>query len=279
MNILGIPNYQGLDVGGEAPAAAERMEARAREPASQEMFERLVLPLLEARTRRVLEVGAGTGALSRRISQALAAAEICASDKSEGMLLAARRYAGDDFANVTLARWDVLREADFPFDSRPFDLVISSVMVPYLDDAQTADLVQRLSARLSPGGVLAFVEQDLQTDALCVPSYELFRRVLAKDERALKRTVALGLRPLLRDAGLEPLARRSFLWTDEAGGPYTRELLSRMADDAGRAGRLSPHERQEWSDALEGLRASGDFYYGLVYHLVAGRKRTDAARR
>ncbi len=272
MNIHGIPDYQNLDLTDEALAAAERMEARAREPASEAMFDALVSPLLEAGPRRLLEVGAGSGALSRRISRALPGAEICASDKSEGMLLAARRYGGDDYSNVTLARWDVLRESEFPFGDSPFDLVISSVMMPYLDDDECADLVQRLSARLAVGGVLAFVEQDLQSDALAMPSYDLVTRVLAKDGRALKRTIALGLRPLLRQAGLELLPRRSFLWTDDVGGPYTRALLAHMADDAVRAGRLTAEQRLEWTASLEQLRTSGEFYYGLVYHFVAGRK-------
>lgn len=269
--VIGIPNYRSLDRTGEAQAAAERMEARAQEPASEAMFQELVAPLLGCGTTRILEVGCGTGALARRIAKAAPSSTIFATDKSEGMLQAARSLAHDVGA-IRFASWDVTDEAAWPFDAAPFDLIVSSVMVPYLDDAQTEALVHRLSHRLARGGVLAFVEQDLLTDSLNFPSFELFRRIEAKDERALKPTLALGLRPSLRSAGLTLFPRKSFLWTDDVYGPYAREMLLRTADDARRLGRITHADHATWIATLDALATAGDFYYGLVYHRVAGAR-------
>lgn len=269
--VIGIPNYQNLDRTGEAQAAAERMEARAREPASEAMFQELVVPLLGSGTTRILEVGCGTGALARRIAKAAPSSTILATDKSEGMLDVARELAHEVGA-IRFESWDVTDEAAWPFDATPFDLILSSVMVPYLDNAQTEALLLRLSRRLSRGGVLAFVEQDLLTDSLNFPSFELFRRVEAKDERALKRTLALGLRPSLRNAGLTLLPRKSFLWTDDAYGPYAREMLLRTADDARKLGRITDAEHATWAATLDALATTGDFYYGLVYHRIAATR-------
>lgn len=280
MKIEGIPHYCDLDLSGEARAAAERLEDRARAPASEAMFDELVVPLLDPTPANVLEVGCGTAALSRRLVWLLPGATIHATDKSEGMLAAAREYAEADFVEgpasgggrLVLGRWDVLDAASFPFDGGVrFGLILSSVMVPYLDDDDTVALVRDLASRLAPGGVLAFVEQDLQTDAVNFPRFDLTRRVLDKDGRDLKTTLTLGLRPLLREAGLEPLPRRSFLWTDGRYEPYTRELLGRLADAALEAGRITAAERDEWGSGLDTLSDAGDFYYGLVYHRVAGQ--------
>lgn len=252
MRIEGIPHYRDLDVSGEAHAAAGRMEDRARAPASRAMFDDLVVPLLGPPPRAVLEVGCGTAALSRRIVRLLPGATVYA-DKSAGMLAAAREYAEADAeaersaggGKLVLGRWDVLDAGSFPFDAGArFGLILSSVMVPYLDDEQTGALVRDLASRLAPGGVLAFVEQDLQTDAVNFPRFDLLRRVHAKDDRNLKKTLALGLRPLLRDAGLELLPRRSFLWTDDPSEPYTCELLGRLADAALEAERITAAERE-----------------------------------
>lgn len=268
-----LPDYQNLDQSGESGQAAARMEARAREAASQELFAQLVVPLLLPAPRMVLEVGCGTAALARRLARFAPQAMVYASDKSSGMLAAAREIAETTpLVNLHLVRWDVLDEASFPFPVPQFDLILSSVLVPYLDDPQTAALVRRLAGRLAPGGVLAFIEQDHISDSLNYPRFELFRKVLNKDGRSLKPTLALGLRPLLRAAGLSLLPRRSFLWTDETYGPYTRDLLERFADSAFDQGRLTQSERDEWKRTLNELAAGGDFYYGIVYHLVAGRK-------
>ena len=268
-----IPNYKDLDLSGEALQAATRMEARAQEPASAEMFQQLVAPLLSSGVKTVFEFGCGTASLSRRVAVALPKATVYASDKSLGMLKAARSLIeAAGLENIRLAAWDALDEASFPFAEQSFDLILSSVVIPYFDDAQTSDLIRRLAARLAPGGVLAFVEQDLTTDTLNFPKFDIYRGVLTKDLRNLKPSLALGLRPLLREAGLQPLPRRSFLWTDDAYGAYTRDLLERLADSACEKGHVTPEERDEWKTTLDRLAASGDFYYGMVYHLVAGRR-------
>ena len=268
-----IPDYKNLDLSGEALKAAIRMEARAREAASQKMFEELVAPLLTGQTRTVLEFGCGTAALSRRIARAVPWARVVASDKSAGMLQVAQHLVDAEHSdNLRLQLWDVLDETSFPSPADQFDLIVSSVVIPYLDDAQTIGLIDRLSARLAPGGILAFVEQDLATDTVNFPKSEMLRDVLTRDLRNFKRTLALGLRPFLRQAGLQGLPRRSFLWTDDAYGAYTRELLETFADAACQRGQIKPEERDEWKTTLDSLAESGDFYYGIVYHLVAGRR-------
>ena len=271
--IAPIPNYKNLDLSGEVYQAATRLEARVQTEASREMFEQLIVPLLASQPKTVLEFGCGTAILSRRIAQAAKQARVYASDKSAGMLKAAGAMVeAEAIPNLDLVLWDALDEGTFPFPTERFDLIISSVVVPYFEDSQTIALIERLAARLAPAGVLAFVEQDLHTDTLNFPKEDLSRKILGKDARDLKRTLALGLRPILRAAGLEVLPRRSYLWTDEAYGAYTRDLLERFAQAACDQGRIEPEERDEWKATLEDLAGSGDFYYGIVYHLVAGRR-------
>jgi ubiquinone/menaquinone biosynthesis C-methylase UbiE len=268
-----LPDYKNLDLSGEAQMAAARMEARAKETASQAMFDQLVLPLLSPDIKSILEFGCGTAALARRLARAIPQAKVYAGDKSEGMLTVARAaVAAEAVDNVRLECWDVMDEQSWPFPESEFDLIISSVVIPYFSDAQTIALINRLSARLAPNGVLAFLEQDLTTDTVNFPRFVVARGVLAKDARHLKRTLALGLRPVLRKAGLHVLPRQSFLWTDEEYGAYTRDLLERLSDAAADEGRILDKEKDEWKKTLIDLAASGDFYYGIVYHLVAGKR-------
>ncbi len=89
---------------------------------------------------------------------------------------------------------------------------------------------------------------------------------------AKKQWNASNLRPLVREAGLDPLPRASFLWIDTAMGRYTRNVLQRTADDMVALGEFTAEEGTRWMKTLDDLAASGDFYYGLVYHRIAGRR-------
>lgn len=270
----GAYQYHRLDLAGEAQAAARRMEARAREPASVDLFHQMVEPLLTPRCR-VLELGCGTGALARRVLAAEPTARVWGIDKSEGMIAAARERIPDSATaeRASFQSWDMSEREGFPFaDETPFDLVLSSVVVPYLAPIEVEHLVLDVREWLKPGGTLAFVEQDLQTDALSFPDTELRARVFAKDERALPPHVALGLFEILDAAGFDVLPRESFLWTEEHYGEYLRDLLARIADDALERGRIDRRERERWATELESLAGEGRFYYGLVYHRVAGRR-------
>ena len=268
-----LPDYKNLDASGEARQAALRMEARASAPASAHMFEQLVAPLLRENVHRVLEIGCGTAALSRRIGQRQPHASVYAADKSVGMLqMAQALIEKEQIGNVQLATWDVLNAPRPALAHAPFDLIISSVVIPYFTDEQIEALVLQWAQWLAPGGVLAFVEQDLNTDSVHFPDGQLPRDILAKHQRDIRPGWCLGLRPLLRRAGLTLLPRRSFLWTDQAYGLYTQEVLGRMADAARDRGAITDAQWTEWKDGLTALANAGDFYYGLVYHLIAGRR-------
>ncbi len=271
-----LPDYKNLDCSGETTLAAARMEARAREPASGAMFHELVAPLLTVSVQRVLEVGCGTAALSRRVARALPGATIVATDKSSGMLDAAKRLViSDAITNIECMVWDALAPPQsHDMLTARFDLILSSVVVPYFDETETAAFVRRAAGMLTATGVLVFIEQDHETDALHFPNHALFKKIVRKPERVLPATSALGLRATLRQAGLAPLPRRSFLWTDDTYGDYTRDLLGRFAHSASDREYITPAERDEWQHTLESLAKRGDFYYGIVYHLIAASNKT-----
>jgi SAM-dependent methyltransferase len=268
--VSGTYDYARLDASGEGERAAARMEARAVEPASQELFEALVAPHLEPSPRAVLELGAGPGALARRIVAAGPTMRVIATDKSETMLGVAARLAAlaPGRERLGFVRWDVEDPVPAGLEG-PFDLVVSSVMVPYLDDATLAALLTKLRAVLAPGGRLLFVEQDLQTVSLHHERYSEVRELFVRTGERSLAFVPLRLRRLMREAGYRPLPVRSHLWQSTVFGPYLRDLVSRAADEAVAAGRLDEGRVMALVADLERESATGDFLYGLVYHAMA----------
>ncbi|MGH9424304.1 MAG: methyltransferase domain-containing protein [Thermoanaerobaculia bacterium] len=93
---------------------------------------------------RVIDLGCGTGELTRELHEQLAADETLGIDSSESMLRKAKpaatlRFEIGNIENVT---------AD-----RPFDLVFSNAALHWVPDHET--LFARLAALLAPGGQLA----------------------------------------------------------------------------------------------------------------------------
>lgn len=354
----GLPNYRDLDKEGEARKAAERMEARSAIAASEGLFEGLILPLLDRADaelvtqetgRRVLEVGCGTAALSRRLARHANDLHLVATDKSPGMIEFARErieaeglsarvralvldalllpkklggpvdrilwsapYAnavsqtgeegnvthvpGFDTSMVETSLMDISEvrsilgasspntvleedtldeddDIDTDDEDMGFNLIFSSVMMPYLDEDEQRQVVDRLATRLGVGGVLCFLEQELLSDFISLGDIGLERRALGKDVRRVAGRPAHALRGMMREVGLELLDEERALWSCNSYNPYVQNVLETSTEAAVSAGRMTSAERTQALEAARDLDAAGDFSYGITYRQIAGVRR------
>ncbi len=108
----------------------------------------LLALLPEANGRRVLDLGCGAGQLARYLATA-GAAEVVGVDVSERMLALARA----EWAHPRVTyRQGAVEKVEFP--PARFDLVVSSLVLHYVDDYP--GLVLRIAGWLAPGGVLVY---------------------------------------------------------------------------------------------------------------------------
>jgi SAM-dependent methyltransferase len=95
---------------------------------------------------RVLDVGCGTGALTRALAERVGGANVAAVDPSEPFVEACRSRVPD--ADVRVARAEAL-----PFEDQAFDAVLSQLVVNFLPDApQGMAEMRRVTRR---GGTVA----------------------------------------------------------------------------------------------------------------------------
>lgn len=98
--------------------------------------------------QRILEIGCGTGLLTRDIQARWPAAELVVTDLSPGML--ARAQTGGLVAGTFLTM-----DGEAPvFEGEWFDLILSSLAFQWFEDLEEA--LGRLASLLRPGGSLIF---------------------------------------------------------------------------------------------------------------------------
>ena len=106
------------------------------------------LASLAGPTGAVLDLGCGTGEITRRLAGRVG--RIDAVDPSAAMLASARSAPGGDHSGQT---WILGSAEDAPLDP-PYDLVYAAAALHWMDWAVT---LPRIRAALAPGGVLAIV--------------------------------------------------------------------------------------------------------------------------
>ena len=120
-------------------------EMAAEVPGYEELQEAVVAATVAVRTKRVLELGTGSGETAVRLRARHPGAAWVGIDASEPMLArASERLPGADLRLQRLQ--DELPEG-------PFDLVVSALAVHHLDGAGKRDLFARVARVLQPDGL------------------------------------------------------------------------------------------------------------------------------
>ena len=141
------------------------------------------LDALDAPTR-ALDIGTGTGAVARLLSERWPAAEVTGVDVSPGMIAEARRLGSE--------RYDVGDASALPYEDAAFDLVTLNNMIPFFDE---------LARVTAPGGYVAIAYSMGPNTPIWVP----LERV--RDE--LQRRSFLHVANFEAGGGVALLARRS----------------------------------------------------------------------
>ena len=115
---------------------------------------------------RVIDLGCGTGELTRELHRGLAARQTLGVDNSASMLRDSAKFAGD---GLTFAQSDITGVS-----GGPFDLIFSNAALHWLEDHEA--LFARLWKMLAPGGQLA-VQMPMNHD---YPSHTVAEEIAAR---------------------------------------------------------------------------------------------------
>jgi SAM-dependent methyltransferase len=254
------------------PAVAERLahalETRAAECEQRAMLESYLADIALPAAARVLEIGCGTGAVTRVLARWPGVGEVTGVDPSPIFLARARELAAG-LDNVAY------HEADgraLPFERDSFDAVVIHTVLSHVPGPER--VLAEAARVLCPGGWLAVFDGDYATTTLAVSDVDPLQSCadMAMAMFVNDRWLARRLPALARDAGFACARFRSHGYAQTAAPSYTLTLVDRGADALAAAGRIGPGLAAALKDEARRRVEAGAYFSFIAYASLIARR-------
>jgi len=247
---------------------ADVLETRGADPAQRAMREAFLADIAFDGGADVLEVGCGTGVLTRVLAGRPEVRAITGVDLAPSLLDRARELA----AGLPGVRFERADGRALPFPDEAFDLVVFDSTLSHIPEPRRA-LAE--SARvLRPGGRIAAFDGDYATATVALADHDPLQACVSAmmagsvtDRRVMRRLPAL-----LRDGGLELSSTRSHGFADTGEGGYMLTVIDRGADMLAAAATIGEALAAALKAEARRRAAEGRFFGHIAYVSVQARK-------
>jgi SAM-dependent methyltransferase len=261
----------GLDA-TQARELADRLELRAKSPDEIEARAAYLGLLDVAEGDRVLDVGCGSGVVTREIARRVGPSGCAVGvDPSPALLAIAR-----DLAEVEgLGNRVELHEGSalaLPFADGAFDVAIAVTALSHTPGAEGA--IPEMARVVRPGGRMGVFDLDTDMTSVTHPDRTLTRRIIAaaSDANAVDGWLSRRLPLLFVRAGLQHVRARGFFPLDMDPRGFYAGLAERAADSALKVGAITESECRDWLEALHAEQDRGPVIAGRLHIFVWGGK-------
>jgi SAM-dependent methyltransferase len=220
------------------------------------------------RGARVLEVGCGTGAVTRVLAAWPGVSEAVGIDPSPVFLAKARELA----RTLTTIVFEEADGRSLPFGAATFDAVVFHTTLCHVPDPGVA--LQEAARVLRPAGRLAVFEGDYATATLATRAEdpldtcaEAFREHFVHDPWLVRRLPAL-----VRTAGMDPVCVRSHGYVELEPSFMLSSWVDLGADALVAAGRIGADLAAALKAEARRRIASGEYFGHIAYLSIVARK-------
>jgi ubiquinone/menaquinone biosynthesis C-methylase UbiE len=251
---------------------AARLERRAKaedEVAARETY----LTLLDITAgERVLDVGCGSGAVTRDIARRVGERGLAVGLDPSPELLAVARGLAEGAGLGDRAEFREGNALRLPFPDGSFDVVVCATVLSHVPEGEAA--IPELARVLRPGGRLGVFDFDADMTIFTHPDRALTRRIVAaaSDATAVDGWLARRLPLLFERAGIADVRVRGFFPLETEPRSFYASMADRCAEVAVKVGVITEFERSAWLDAFHEQEAQGSIVAGRLHIFVWGRK-------
>jgi len=256
----------------QARELAARLELRAK--AADEVSARdAYLELLAISAgERVLDVGCGSGAVTRAIARRVGErGRVVGFDASPALLELAAQYAKEAGLAARI-EWQAGDCRALPFGDASFDASLAATVLAHVPDPVPA--IKDMVRVTRIGGRVGIFDFDGDCFLIAHPDRDVTRRVVAAtcDHSAVNGQLVRELPGLLASLGVEQVKVQAFMPLEREPGSFYANLAERAGQTAAKVGAISEAEAKRWQEELSRTIGAGRFIGGRLHLFVWGRR-------
>lgn len=261
----------------QAREHAARLELRAGADSEIAVREEYLTLLGVASGQHVLDVGCGSGGVTRTIANRVAPdGRAVGVDASPALLQVARELA-DKSGLGDVIEFKAGDCRTLPFPDASFDAVLAATTISHVPEPGRA--LAEMVRVTRPGGRVGVFDVDGDLTLFAHPDRELTRRIVTaySDLGWVNGLYARSLPGLLAGLGIVNVRVRGFMPL-ESGGYYANRA-ERSAEAAAQAGMISKEEQARWLQVLRAEIAAKRFLGGQLHLFVWGTRGGEISKK
>ncbi|MEM7238037.1 MAG: methyltransferase domain-containing protein [Pseudomonadota bacterium] len=254
------------DLGSQDTALQERiadaMEARCLEPAQVSIRKAYLTELRLPENARALELGSGTGHVTKDLIELAGAAAAHGIEPSPVMVARARKTFGED----SRLSFDIGDAKDTGIADGTYDLVVMHTLLCHVPGPE--DVVQEAFRILKSGGVLAVCDGDYDTATTQIADFDPLDQLIKFmiNQNVTNLWIMRQISGILSDTGFRLGARTGHGYVAEREATYFLTVIDRGADRMVEEGVLFL-ETAEALKAEARRRVSEDTFFGFMSYV------------